>query len=73
MIVKIGNLPHTIGDGDKFMNTLLKDLNKLSYGLNMLYINGMCTLYGDDGSLIYHDIVKSSIIMDGEYVKVFGD
>lgn len=33
----IDNLAHTIGDEDKCMNTLLKELNKLLDGLKVLY------------------------------------
>lgn len=71
MVIKFNNLSHNIDDEDKCMNTLLKELNMLSKGLNILHRNGMPLLYDDVRNPIITNVVKSSITMDVIDIKLF--
>lgn len=73
MIVKVNNLDHCIDDGYKFMNTLLKDLNRLSKVFNILHRNGIPFLYDEVRFPRPMDIVKSSINEDKVDAKLFED
>lgn len=73
MILKVNNLAHSIGDEDKCMKTLLKELSRLFDGLKILNRNGMPILYDDIESLLPIDIVKYLVTTYGVGNKLFED
>lgn len=73
MNIKINNLPYIIDNGEKYMNTLLQELNKLPSDLMILYINSMHILYSHDGFAYYLDNVKPLLACDAINSKEFED
>jgi len=72
ILLKVNNLAHSISDGDKCINTFLKELNKLFNSLKVLHKNSIHVLYDDVVSPLPIDIVKY-LLVDATYVKFFED
>lgn len=71
MVVKVNNLAHSIGNGDKCMNTFLKELKKLSNGLKVLHRKYMYVLYDDVRSPLFPEIVRYLVGANGVNIILF--